>query len=60
MTIRVLLADDQTIVRTGMAMILAAEDDIEVVAQAADGVAAIQQAEQHAPTSSSWTSACRG
>ncbi|WP_093799659.1 response regulator transcription factor [Streptomyces sp. Wb2n-11] len=49
MTIRVLLADDQTIVRTGMAMILAAEDDIEVVAQAADGVAAIQQAEQHRP-----------
>ncbi|MGW0551928.1 response regulator [Streptomyces altiplanensis] len=49
MTIRVLLADDQTIVRTGMAMILAAEDGIEVVAQAADGVAAIQQAEQHRP-----------
>ncbi|MEU5656316.1 response regulator transcription factor [Streptomyces sp. NPDC047737] len=49
MTIRVLLADDQTIVRTGMAMILAAEDDIEVVAQAADGVAAIQQSDQHRP-----------
>lgn len=49
MTIRVLLADDQTIVRTGMAMILGAEDDIEVVAQAADGVAAIQQADQHRP-----------
>ncbi|MFC8373157.1 response regulator [Streptomyces sp. NPDC057239] len=49
MTIRVLLADDQAIVRTGMAMILSAEDDIEVVAQAADGVAAIQQAELHRP-----------
>lgn len=49
MTIRVLLADDQTIVRTGMAMILSAEDDIEVVAQAADGVAAIQQADLHRP-----------
>ncbi|MEU8653558.1 response regulator transcription factor [Streptomyces sp. NPDC048737] len=49
MTVRVLLADDQTIVRTGMAMILAAEDDIEVVAQAADGVAAIQQVERHRP-----------
>jgi DNA-binding NarL/FixJ family response regulator len=49
MSIRVLLADDQTIVRTGMAMILAAEDDIEVVAQAADGVAAIQQTELHRP-----------
>ncbi|MGW0602656.1 response regulator [Streptomyces sp. NPDC002640] len=49
MTIRVLLADDQAIVRTGMAMILAAEDGIEVVAQAADGVEAIQQAETHRP-----------
>ncbi|MFF1278811.1 response regulator [Streptomyces marokkonensis] len=49
MTIRVLLADDQTIVRTGMAMILSAEDDIDVVAQAADGVAAIQQADLHRP-----------
>ncbi|MFI2373559.1 response regulator [Streptomyces sp. NPDC018964] len=49
MTIRVLLADDQAIVRTGMAMILSAEDDIEVVAQAADGVAAIQQAGLHRP-----------
>ncbi len=49
MTIRVLLADDQAIVRTGMAMILSAEDDIEVVAQAADGVAAIQQADLHRP-----------
>ncbi|MER7489120.1 response regulator transcription factor [Streptomyces sp. NPDC126497] len=49
MTIRVLLADDQAIVRTGMAMILSAEDDIEVVAQAADGVAAIQRAGEHRP-----------
>ncbi|MDG9702913.1 response regulator transcription factor [Streptomyces sp. DH37] len=49
MTIRVLLADDQAIVRTGMAMILAAEDGIEVVAQAADGVAAIQQTDRHRP-----------
>ncbi|MEU9581551.1 response regulator transcription factor [Streptomyces chilikensis] len=49
MTIRVLLADDQAIVRTGMAMILAAEDGIEVVAQAADGVEAIQQAGLHRP-----------
>jgi DNA-binding NarL/FixJ family response regulator len=48
-TIRVLLADDQAIVRTGMAMILMAEDGIEVVAQAADGVEAIQQAELHRP-----------
>ncbi|NYV76490.1 response regulator transcription factor [Streptomyces sp. UH6] len=49
MTIRVLLADDQAIVRTGMAMILAAEDDIDVVAQAADGVEAVQQCGLHRP-----------
>jgi DNA-binding NarL/FixJ family response regulator len=48
-TIHVLLADDQAIVRTGMAMILSAEDDIEVVAQASDGVEAIRQAELHRP-----------
>ena len=35
--IRVALADDQELVRTGFAALLAAEDDIEVVGQAADG-----------------------
>ncbi len=41
MTIRVLVADDQEIVRTGLAMILGAQPDIEVVAQAADGRTAV-------------------
>lgn len=48
-TIRVLLADDQAIVRTGMAMILSAEDDIEVVAHAHDGLHAVEQAAAHHP-----------
>ncbi|GAA2831892.1 response regulator [Crossiella cryophila] len=42
MTIRVLLADDQAMVRTGFGMILAAEDDIEVVGEAEDGVRAVE------------------
>lgn len=40
-TVRVLLADDEALVRAGLRMILEAEADIEVVAEAADGVEAI-------------------
>ena len=43
MTIRVLLADDQAVVRAGFRSILDREDDIEVVGEAADGHAAVQQ-----------------
>jgi DNA-binding NarL/FixJ family response regulator len=45
--IRVLLADDQTLVRTGFRAILGAESDIEVVGEAADGREAIEQAALH-------------
>ncbi len=41
MTIRVLVADDQELVRTGLAMILGAQADIDVVGQAADGRRAV-------------------
>lgn len=44
MTIRVLVADDQELVRTGLSMILGAQPDIEVVGQAVDGVDAVAQA----------------
>ena len=42
MTTRVLVADDQEIVRAGLAMILDAQPDIEVVGQASDGRAAVE------------------
>jgi len=44
MSLRVLVADDQEIVRTGLAMILGAQDGIEVVATAVDGQDAVEQA----------------
>ena len=39
--VRVLLVDDHALVRSGFAMVLSVEDDIEVVGQAADGRAAL-------------------
>jgi len=48
-SIRVLVADDQDMVRTGLAMILDAQPDIEVVGQAADGAEAVALAEQLRP-----------
>jgi DNA-binding NarL/FixJ family response regulator len=39
--IRVLIADDQTLVRSGLRMIIAAQPDLEVVGEAADGAEAI-------------------
>jgi DNA-binding NarL/FixJ family response regulator len=47
--IRVLIADDQHLVRTGFQMILQTEDDIDVVAQAADGAEAVELARRHDP-----------
>ena len=42
--IRVLLADDHEVVRSGLRMVLEAQSDIEVVAEAADGAQALERA----------------
>lgn len=47
--IRVLLADDEDLIRVALAALLALEPDIEVVGQAADGAAAVQAALAHRP-----------
>jgi CheY-like chemotaxis protein len=47
--IRVLLADDHTIVRQGLRVLLEAEPDITVVAEAETGRQAVQMAKEHSP-----------
>jgi len=47
--IRILLADDQALIRSGIRSLLDAEDDIEVVAEAADGRQAVTLTAQHRP-----------
>ncbi|MBK9474696.1 MAG: response regulator transcription factor [Tetrasphaera sp.] len=49
MSIRVVVADDQDLVRTGLVMILGAQPDIEVVGEAADGIQAIEVATRLRP-----------
>lgn len=49
MTIRILVADDQEMVRAGFALILAAQEDFEVVATCADGVEALEAARRLRP-----------
>jgi two-component system, NarL family, response regulator DesR len=48
-TITVVLADDEQLLRTAMATLLPIEGDIEVVAQAADGAAAVAAVREHRP-----------
>ena len=50
MTIRVLVADDQSMVRAGFRMLLSDEQDIEVVAEASNGKEAVEKAARFDPT----------
>jgi DNA-binding NarL/FixJ family response regulator len=47
--IRVVLADDHEVFVEGLCMVLAAEDDLEIVATAVDGSSALRALEQHRP-----------
>lgn len=46
---RIVIADDHAVVRTGFSMILNFQEDMEVVGTAADGVEAYQKVMEHAP-----------
>jgi DNA-binding NarL/FixJ family response regulator len=49
MTVRVLLADDDTLVRAGLAVVLSTAADLTVVAEAADGIEAVDLSLRHTP-----------
>ena len=52
MTIRVLVADDQRLIRAGFAVLVGSAPDLEVVGEAVDGADAVRQARRRGPTSS--------
>lgn len=49
MSIRVVVADDEAMVRSGLRLLLDSTEDIEVVGEAADGLAAIEEVRRTAP-----------
>ena len=49
MSVRILIADDQALVRAGFKMILDAEDDLDVVGEAVDGLQAVEHGRRLKP-----------
>lgn len=49
MSVRIVIADDHPVVRRGLAQFIADEDDLEVVAECADGASALEAVALHAP-----------
>jgi chemotaxis response regulator CheB len=60
MTIRVVVADDERLVRAGYRMIIDSEPDLAVVGEAADGVEAVDLVRRLRPDVVVWTSECHG
>lgn len=58
--IRVLLVDDDALVRAGLRMILSSSEEMEVVGEAADGADAVATAQAHRPDVVLMTSGCPG
>lgn len=59
MSVRVLVVDDQAVVRAGFAAVIGAEPDLTVAAEAGDGAEALRLARTTAPdVVRSWTSGC--
>lgn len=56
--IRLLLADDQQMVRAGFRLVLDAQPDMSVVGEANDGAEALQLVDELAPMLSLWISGC--
>src|SRR5207245_2237914 len=49
MSIRILLADDHSVMRTGLRLVLERQPDFEVIAEASDGREAVGMAQQNRP-----------
>lgn len=49
MTIRILLIDDHSLLRSGIRLLLEKQPDFEVVAEAGDGIEGVKRAQQHKP-----------
>lgn len=56
--IRVVVADDHPIVRSGIVALLQSAQDVEVVGEATTGIEAVELAERLTPTWCSWICGC--